>query len=373
MFQRMFSIAIVALALTGCVRRVEPTRPTPKSRVQSDGILISFDDSAANLMLATLQRGTLSDQQARELVANRGVDAIIRKSLVWDPSEKYEHFIPYVRSVLAGNGGQSVFNLEDAEEHRAEIESLTSALRMRRDEIGERMLTRLRRYAPSTGPVAIEVFFVAGGSSDGFVLDDDPRPAFFVALDKASGDIDGVEQNMTHELYHVLQKASIRRSASAAKFQSTISSQPVVPQLLATTLWEGTANFAADARETAGSGPYVSMWRGRYERNLGGSKLKETFRNFDRVVSDLDAGRITWSEAYDQGFTGNVDSAFYFVGMEMARALASKHGAGYFAELFTAPPSQFFRDYLALAVSDPALPQFSQSTRAIIEKQSLTW
>jgi hypothetical protein len=44
--------------------------------------------------------------------------------------------------------------------------------------------------------------------SDGFVLDDDPELALFVALEKASGDKDGVEQNLTHELYHVLQKLS---------------------------------------------------------------------------------------------------------------------------------------------------------------------
>jgi hypothetical protein len=91
--------------------------------------------------------------------------------------------------------------------------------------------------------------------------------------------------------------------------------------LLATTLWEGTANLAADAREAPGEGPYVSMWRDRYVRNLTPERL----------------------------------------------------GATYFQELFVRPPTRFIRDYLALCEADSTLPRFSTNTRRVIESLPASW
>ena len=47
--------------------------------------------------------------------------------------------------------------------------------------------------------------------SDGFVLDDETQPAFYMALNRAEGDVQGVKLNMTHELYHVVQRMARAR------------------------------------------------------------------------------------------------------------------------------------------------------------------
>ncbi len=359
--------AIVAALLTSCAHGPSATPVT------GPAIAISFDDSAAGLMLATLHKSALTPGEIETLLANRGIDAIVRKTLVWDPELKREDFVPYLTSVLAGKAEPSTFNLDGIVAREAEIRSLMQTLKGREDQIRTRMIARLERYSPLKAPVSIEVFYVAGGSSDGFVLDDDPRLAFFVAIDKASGDADGVEQNMTHELYHVMQKASAQRSPRASAYASSIETKPPVEQMLMATLLEGTANFVADARETAGSGPYVSMWRGRYLRNATPERMEENFRSFERVLTGLDAGRIGWQEAYDSGFSGDADSRFYFVGMEMARALAAAHGPAYFVDLFTRPPAQFFRDYLALPKVRGSRTDLSEEARTVIARQAVAW
>jgi len=235
-----------------------------------------------------------------------------------------------------------------------------------------RIVERVLPYAPRTGPVTIKVYFVAGGMSDGFVLDDDPELALFVALDKAQGDRDGVEQNLTHEIYHALQKASVANTPEALRFAATIDSQPALQRLVATTLWEGTANLAADARESRGRGSYASMWRKRYLRNLTPERRRENFRLFDSVVAGLDQGKTDWESTYRSGFMGE-DSGFYFVGMEMAGALVSARGRPYCEELFVRPPTQFFRDYFALSDADSSLQRLSPDTRRVIEGLPATW
>lgn len=257
--------------------------------------------------------------------------------------------------------------------YRAQIRDLVRDLRAEEEALRGRITSRLRRYAPRTGPITVRVYCVVGGMSDGFVLDDDPELALFVALDKASGDKDGVEQNLTHELYHILQKASAAGTPEAVKFASELDHQPPLQRLLATTLWEGTANLAADARDMRGHGPYVSMWRDRYLRNLAEERNHANFQLFDSLVVDLDRGRIDWAGTYQRGFSGTEDSRLYFVGMEMARALAAARGTGYFEELFIRPPGRFFRDYFALCDADSSLPQFSADTRRVIARLPDRW
>jgi hypothetical protein len=80
---------------------------------------------------------------------------------------------------------------------------------------------------------------------------------------------------------------------------------------------------------------------------------------------------MDWSTAYGKGFGGEDGSRFYFVGMEMGRALATRRS--YFDELFVRPPTQFFRDYFKLCHADKSLPRFSAETRRSLEKLPASW
>jgi len=337
-------------------------------------IRIAFDYSAAESMADAISRPTLSEAEAKALLENRGIAAMVTKTGVFSPGSTPQGFVADMQSFVATHKYPTGdFALDWVYKYRDQVRTLVRELRADEDSMRGRITARLTRYAPRTGSVAIKVYYVAGGMSDGFVLDGDPELALFVALEKASSDRAGVEQNITHELYHVLQKASAAKTPAAVKFAATLDKQPPLQQLLATTLWEGTANLAADARETAGNGPYASMWRARYERNLTPEKLRASFQVFDSVVVELNNGKLDWATAYRRGFSGDADSRFYFVGLEMGRALAAAKGAGYFAELFVGPPTRFFRDYLQLSVANASLPRFSADARRVIEKLPASW
>ena len=347
---------------------------SPAARPPAVGpIHLEFDYSAAERMVEAIDRPSLSEAEVGALLENRGIAAMVKKTGVFSPGSTPQGFVADMRAFVATHRYPTGdFALDWIYKYRDQVRALASELRAGEEAMRGRMTERLTRYAPRTGAVTIKVYFVAGGMSDGFVLDDDPELALFVALEKASGDRDGVEQNVTHELYHVLQKASAAKTPAAVSFASNLSSQPPLQQLLATTLWEGTANLAADARETQGEGPYASMWRDRYARNLTPERRRENFQLFDSVLAGLDQGRTDWDSAYRIGFSGN-ESRFYFVGMEMAGALASTRGARYFEELFVRPPTRFFRDYVELSEADSSLPRFSAGTRGVIEHLPASW
>ncbi len=82
---------------------------------------------------------------------------------------------------------------------------------------------------------------------------------------------------------------------------------------------------------------------------------------------------MNWDSAYRTGFSGNEDSRFYFVGMEMAGALESSRGTRYFDELFDRPPPRFFRDYFELCDADSSLLRFSAGTRRVIDQLPASW
>ena len=344
-----------------------PSRPPAAARIR-----LEFDYSAAERMVEAIDRPALSEAEAAALLENRGIAAMVSKTGVFSPGSTPQAFVADMRAFVGTHRYPTGdFALDWIYKYRAQVRTLVSDLRTDEDAMRSRMTARLSRYAPRTASITIKVYFVAGGMSDGFVLDGDPELALFVALEKASGDRDGVEQNATHELYHVLQKASAAGTPAAVNFAARLSSQPPLQQLLAKTLWEGTANLAADARETQGQGPYASMWRERYVRNLTPERTLENFQLFDSVLAGLDQGRTDWESAYRKGFSE--DSHFYFVGMQMAGALASARGARYFGALFVRPPTRFFRDYFELCKADSSLPRFAAGTRRVIEHLPASW
>jgi hypothetical protein len=371
-----FRLVVAGLAVLSSTQTIEAAGSPAGSATPpaTSEIRVEFDYSAAERTVEAVDRPTLSETEASALLENRGIAAMVANTGVYSPRSTPQGFVADMQAfVTTHRYPKGDFALDWVYKYRDQIRTLVSDLRAEEDARRHRITARLTRYAPRTGPVTIKVYFVAGGMSDGFVLDGDPKLELFVALDKASGDIDGVEQNLTHELYHVLQKASAAKTPRAVKFAANLASQPPLQRLLATTLWEGTANLAADAREAPGQGPYVSMWRDRYLRNLAPERIRENFQLFDSVLVDLDQGKTDWAAADRRGFFGSEDARFYFVGMEMARALGSARGVGYFEKLFVRPPTRFFRDYMELSSGDPSLPRFSAETRRVIEHLPATW
>jgi hypothetical protein len=267
----------------------------------------------------------------------------------------------------AGAGG--LFKFGSIYRSRVEVNSLIAELKAHEAEIIRGMLAELNPYQPPTGPLTVTVYFVAGGSSDGFVVYGDNEPAFFVALDKASGDLDGVKHNMAHEIFHAMQKAAGRRIPSVAAIIESPAALPPPERLLLTILWEGTATYAADASKATGSGPYIEFWRSQNQRNTAPARITENFALFDSLLADLRSGRRTWDDAFAAGLSGNSDQRLYYVGYEMARVIERYSSSQRIGQLLQKSPATFFREYIDLCHVHPEITaRFATETESYLEQ-----
>jgi hypothetical protein len=176
---------------------------------------------------------------------------------------------------------------------------------------------------------------------------------------------------MTHEVYHVAQRAARARvpGLDARIFDPATAPKPV--RLLSTVLEEGTATYVAEATPARGFGPYLAMWRSGYAKNASADQIIENFTLFDRLLAALRSDAITWDEAYVQGFA-DIGPPLYFVGYEMTKAIVRRHGPAHLGTYFQRHSAAFFRDYIALRRESPGdVPaSFSADTEAYVESLS---
>lgn len=353
--------AAMILAL-GIAMGVPPAGAQVRAR-----IALRFDYSGAQAVLDVLKNKDPTTAQINRALAVEGVRAMIANTTKYLPRNNLAGFAAAVRQVAAtGKESTGDFQLDDVWSHRAQIHALIAALRADERSTTTRITDTLLRYAPMARGVTITVHFVAGGVSDGFLLDNDPNLEFFVALGKGDQDLPGLELNITHEAFHAVQKALGRSHRSMAGCVNDPNAGPPPLRLICTTLLEGTASFVADATKYRGHGPYIGMWRSRYERNLTHTALGEGFALFDQLLASLQNHSITWNDAYVRAFTPPNTPA-YFVGYEMARAISRYDGPAAIGRLFEAAPADFFREYIRLYRIHPDLRfRFSPQTERLI-------
>lgn len=336
----VFALALL-VAQTDVAKMQSPPEP--------DAVTVRFDYTGAQALLDAVERDSLTGTDVTKLLEVRGIRAMVDNVTRYAATYGRDQFQGELRAfVRTQQTIRSPFGLGQVFRNRAQVRSLIAELQRKEAAISKGMLKQLEPFRPRTGRLAVTIYFVTGGSSDGFVLDGDDEPAFFVALDKADGDLPGVQQNMTHELYHVMQKAIAKRVPRLAAVVRDPARLPPHERLVATTFLEGTANYAADALTAEGNGPYLEMWRSRYRRNAEPARIKENFRLFDTLLADLRAGRIAWDEAQRVGFSGNNDARLYFVGYEMTKAIDRYRSAKRIGELLEQTPSAFFQEYVTL-------------------------
>jgi len=245
-----------------------------------------------------------------------------------------------------GGGYNRYFQFNDAWRERTRVRDLITKFRAAEREVVGGMLSRLDRYRPDTGPLSITIYLVAGGVSDGFAFENDPN-SFYANLVRAGGDFNGAILNMEHEAYHAMQIAAQQRAGLPTLWASN-DKMPLDERLLTGTLVEGTANYAADPTRRAAAGPNVGGARERYRRNAAPARVAENFALFDRTLKDIREGHATWGVVNKEGFSRDNDDRFYFVGYEMAKALERYRGRRAVGGLFSKPPAEFFRSYIAL-------------------------
>ena len=331
-----------------------------RRRSAAEPVTVSVNLEAAAALIRALERSVVTDAEVDRLLAMRGVQAMVDNTTKYIPGSTREAFRSGLKEVVATGSTQHRFGLVSARGARADALKVIAALKS--DATLEADLSApTLRYLPTAAPLTVTVYGVVGGASDGFVLDDDPEPAFFVALDRSKGDVDGVKQNMAHELYHVAQRAARARVPDLAARVFDKATAPAPTRLLTVLLEEGTANYVVDPTRRAGSGPYFDMWRERYLRNGSLEKIASNFALFDTLSSQLRSRARSWEQTYQEGFSG--EGPLYFVGYEMAKALDRRRGPHSIVDAFSRHPAAFFQAYIAVARAE-RLPSFSAGTES---------
>jgi hypothetical protein len=370
----LFCLALLLCALSGCGTSRHPvsgcgTSPSAASGPEPGPVTLHLDYAGAEATLRALEQDSLSDAEVDALLRIHGVRATVDNVTRFIPRLGIPEFRSEIRHFVRRKraGEHEEFQFSSVWRERSRVRDLITALRADGSEIVRETLSLLEPYRPDTGPLPIQVYFVAGGVSDGFVFEGDP--SFYINLARAGGDCREVVLNIMHEAYHVMQTAAQRRSGTLTAWV-TDDTMPPVERVLAGTLLEGTANFVADpARLTAGAGSLRTA-RDRYRRSAEPARIAENFAIFDTVVQGLREGTITWPEASERGFTRSPENEdrFYFVGYEMAKAIERYCGPECIGRLFEEPPVEFFRRYISLYREHPEIRgRFSRETENLID------
>ncbi len=278
---------------------------------------LKFDTAAVDGFLRAVNREPLSDVQVQTIASGRGSHQMVRNTIKYLPDTPADGYLNALRE-LAHTGAiqRDDFGLGDAIADVDTVKQLLAAIKRDERAMGDRITRRLQTFWLGQAPLEITVYLVVGGASDGFVVDGESAPEFYIAIDKANGDIAGLEQNVAHETVHVLQRQlglrhcpqrpSIEQQAPVARFHTTIYE-------------EGVANYLADPKHIDGEGDYIAMWRARYQRNETPARRRENAWLYASLFEGLQQGTLAWDTAYQIGFNGNLDSRMYFVGRELAR------------------------------------------------------
>jgi len=362
---------LLLFLLTGCPTAREPVIP------QSDRFSLQMNCDGAEALLAVLAQRTVTDAEIDRLLAIPGVRAMVDNTTKYVPGDTRGSFRAAVKEfVTTRKSTIGHFGLDESYETSGAIRALIGELKADANLFAE-VTGPIVRYMPPLLHVSATVYGVAGGVSDGFVLDDETQGAFYMALNRAEGDVDGVKLNMTHELYHVVQRAARAGvpGLSARVFDSGTAPAPV--RLLTVILEEGTATYVAAPMLPKGSffrraGPYVKSWRASYEKNAPPETIAANFAEVDRLLSGLRGGSMSWKQASDVVFTGQGPGP-YFVGYEMAKAIDHRYGPARIASLLQQHPAAFFRAYIDLYRENPAAvpATFGKATEAYVDSISL--
>jgi hypothetical protein len=357
---------LLPLAAAACAARAP--RPQPHGGPGAEPITLRLDYGGAEALLDALARDSLSDADVDSLLRVPGVNAMAANVTRFIPrlgTAEFRTSIRHFARTRERDDPGRYFRFDDAWAARGEVRALVQALRADERAAVHASLAQLGPYLPATESLDVGVFFVAGGVSEGFVLEGAGEPALYANLVRAGGDLNRVLWNLGHEVYHVAQKAAQRR-AGLGTYADAPHTLPPAERMLAEALVEGTANLAADPLRSGAPGPAMDRARERYRRHAEPARAAENFAAFDRVLGDLRAGRITWDTAYVAGFSDHNDARFYFVGYQMAQAVERYCGAACIGRAFAERPAAFFRRYIALCEAHRELTCFAPETRAFV-------
>jgi hypothetical protein len=353
------------LVLAGCAT-------TPQHAQSDNRFSLVLNYEGAEALLSVLEQTSVTDADIDRLLSIRGVQVMVDNTTKYIPSDTRDVFRAAVKEFVSTRKSTiGHFRLDESHQQRAQIRDLIRELQADKT-LAADVTGPVSRYMPPLGHVAATVYAITGGASDGFVPDDETQPAFYMALNRAEGDAQGVKLNMTHELYHVVQRLARARMPGLNEKVFDPATAPAPMRLLTIVQEEGSATYVAEPLLSKGAGRYIETWRASYRKHTPAEKVAANFAEIDRMLAGLRDGTMNWEQASAILFTGYGPGP-YFVGYEMTKAIDRRYGPTRVASLLQQHPALFFRTYIELYRQDPsAVPaKFSAETERYIESIQL--
>ncbi|WP_331075523.1 DUF5700 domain-containing putative Zn-dependent protease [Longimicrobium sp.] len=346
---------LIVLATWGCRERgVVPRQvaaPVPRAAVS-----LQIDYAGAEAMVAALERDTITDAAVDSLLNIHGVSMMVDNVVRLVPGVERADFGTALQRFLGtGDVAQEHlhFNLPKAHGERERIRTLLAHLRENEQAVLDRMLAIMGPYTPETGPLHLKAYLMAGGTSTGFVRTTPEGDVFYYNLADAAGDWEGVMAHITHETFHLVQKAAFRHVPSLAAMADSAESLPLPERTLATVVGEGTADLVSDPARFGGGGPEIARMRARFRTDAEPARVRANFALFDTTFQQVARNEITWREVLDRGFMSN--PRFYALGFQMAKAVERHCGPERIRRLLQQRPVEFFLQYISLYREHPEI------------------
>jgi len=340
-------------------------RPSPVSVQGAIEIAADFESARATLDLFT--KNTATDEELTRVAQLAGNQGLIRQAARFDPNATEQNFKQSLKQLIeTGALKNDPFSFLVVKERLLKTRELLEQIQKNPRALMESVKERMAKYTPAGVSMNVKVYFVVGGTSDGFAPD---ASRFFVALHYLQDDFEGLRLLMAHELYHNAQGVARRAKQGNQGSGGSVSNVSRSLNLLQNTLNEGTASVVGDPLEIADGKAYISWFQTKYRNNL--RRINVNFALFDtllfRLYHDPDANA---NQLYNIGFSGMLDSPLYFVGYRMAKVIEKYKGKDALARAIGDPPIEFFNQYVEIyrKQTDPELIRFDKATEDILAK-----
>lgn len=348
-FERLTRCACLALLLS--VSAYIPCASAEARQARPAGLEFRFDYEFARIVSSAALAGELDDKAAAAVRAHPATAGMVKKMRLKDTGA----FIDYLRTFVKSPKATEAAGLVAPELRR------TSGGKY--EPLAAEVTRQLNEYVPPQCAARLTVYFIFGGYSGGFALDDDPDNVYVNLAYMAQGSTQELSEIVAHELFHAVQSHVMAKPPRAAAGGAAGTAGPVwMNRLLYDLVQEGTAElFTHPVAARPAASAYAVGSKARIERNtqrIGGiTTLFETIGLRLLLAPPLD--EQAYDRIYGLMFYTDFDEQAYYLGWVMATAIERKDGKAAIFALLKNSPKQFILRYQELAQADSTLRKFS--------------
>ena len=244
-------------------------------------------------------------------------------------------------------------------------------------EVEAKMRVLLQGYVPANLRAHIQLVFLFGGSSSGFAFGGDE--VYLNLAHFADASSDEIAEIAAHEVFHAIQAHLMPELDGGGCVSPAMAAGDTRPcgrlratQLMHSLVQEGTASLFDFDGAGRGSSQLSKKLASQRTKNI--SSLPSITAMFESLTyrqyyvptpDEQDRERI-----YGLLFYGKPnDQLGYALGYTMAHAIVTREGKPALLNLLSMPPKQFILHYQSLAMSDSALPRFSQEFIRFVQEK----